>query len=628
MTAFNRTLVIIACSFLAATLPAAEPAPLKVGIVGIDNYQALAFTELFHDPKAAGDLAGIRVVAAFPGGSPDIEESVQSLPKWRPALEKLGVEMVDTIDKVVEKSDALLVMSVDGRAHLPQFQAIVKAGKPVYIGRPLAASLKDAVAMFGLAEKHNTPLFSCSQHRFSPGFSGMKDHPEVGQVTGCSVYGGCPKEPNHPDLFWHAVHGIETLYTIMGPGCESVTRAVTPDAELLTGVWKDGKIGTFRGIKKGAIKYRAMVFGDKGISPSGDYGYDVPVNWVAPHGEYMGYKGVAIQIAKFFRTRQPPVSAAETIEIFTFMEAAHQSHARGGVPVKLADVLAAVGEKPVSFEEKLWLATPLTEEKKFTAGIEGPACDRLGNIFAVCYEKDHTIGKVTPAGQGEVWVSLGEKSAGNGIVFDQAGQMYVADYTGHNVLKIDPASKAISVFAHEPKMNQPNDLAIGPDEVLWASDPNWGNSTGQLWRIGRDRKVTQVAEKMGTTNGIEVSPDGKTLYVNESVQRNVWAFAIQPDGTLANKRLLKQFPDHGFDGMRCDVEGNLYITRYGKGTVAVLSPAGEVLREIDVLGDAPSNLCFGGPDGRTVYVTEVKKQRLVQFRVDKPGLAWQRGQPK
>lgn len=331
----------------ASHLPAEEGQPLKFGVVGLDNYQAVAFTELFHSPKAQGDLAGIRVVAAFPGGSPDIQESVDSLAKWVPAMEKYGVAIVDSIDKVLERSDALLIMSVDGRAHLPQFKAVLKAGKPVYIGRPLAASLEDAIAMFELAKANNVPLFSCSQHRFSPGFSGMRNHPEVGKVVGCSVYGGFETEPHHPDFFWHCVHSVETLYTILGPGCDSVTRASTPQAELVTGVWKDGKIGTFRGIPKGAgaIKYRAMVFGDKGISPSGDYGYDVPTNWVAPHGEYMGYKGVAIEIARFFRTRQPPVTPEETIELFAFMEAAHQSKAQGGVPVKLDDVIAAAKRK-------------------------------------------------------------------------------------------------------------------------------------------------------------------------------------------------------------------------------------------------------------------------------------------
>lgn len=279
-------------------------------------------------------------------------------------------------------------------------------------------------------------------------------------------------------------------------------------------------------------------------------------------------------------------------------------------------------------KEKLFVATALTKDKEFTPGIEGPACDAEGNIYAVNYEKEQTIGKVTPRGKGELWVTLPGKSNGNGIVFDSKGMMYVADYAAHNVLKIDPKTKKVTVFAHEAKMNQPNDLAIAPDGTLYASDPNWNKGTGQVWMIDTKGKVKLVASKMGTTNGIEVSPDGKTLYVNESVQRNVWSFPIEKDGTLGEKKLLKKFPDHGFDGMRCDVDGNLYITRYGKGTVAVLSPEGKILREIDVLGEKPSNICFGGPDGKTVYVTEVTRQRLVQFRVEKPGLAWKRWQKK
>lgn len=281
---------------------------------------------------------------------------------------------------------------------------------------------------------------------------------------------------------------------------------------------------------------------------------------------------------------------------------------------------------PVGFAaaEELFRATPLTEENSFTAGIEGPNSDREGNVYAVNFAKEGTIGRVTPAGKAEVFVELPAGSVGNGIVFGKDGAMFVADYPQHNVLKIDLATKKIAVFAHDPAMNQPNDLAIAPDGTLYASDPNWGKSTGQLWRISMDGKATKVASDLGTTNGIEVSPDGKTLYVNESVQRGVWAFPIQKDGSLGERNLLKQFPDHGFDGMRADVDGNLYITRYGKGTVVKLSPAGEILKEIDVLGASPSNLCFGGEDGRTVYVTEVTKRRLVQFRVDRPGLAWQR----
>jgi sugar lactone lactonase YvrE len=290
-----------------------------------------------------------------------------------------------------------------------------------------------------------------------------------------------------------------------------------------------------------------------------------------------------------------------------------------------AGVPARTGEKPMEApKEALFVATPLTEPGSFTEGIEGPNCDAQGNIYAVNFARQGTIGRVTPEGRGEVFVELQNGSIANGIVFDRAGMMYAADYVNHNVLRIDPHTRAVSIFAHEPGMSQPNDLAIGPDGTLYASDPNWKESTGQLWRIDRDGRVTRLADGMGTTNGIEVSPDGKTLYVNESVQRNVWAFTITPEHTLADKRLLIQFPDHGFDGMRADVDGNLYITRYGKGTVVKVSPEGKVLHEIAVLGARPSNLCFGGPDGRTIYVTEVEHRRLVQFRVDRPGLAWQR----
>lgn len=281
---------------------------------------------------------------------------------------------------------------------------------------------------------------------------------------------------------------------------------------------------------------------------------------------------------------------------------------------------------PAAAEDNLFSARPLTAEKSFTGGIEGPACDADGNVYAVNFEKQQTIGKVTPEGEASVYLTLPGKSTGNGIRFDRAGTMYIADYAAHNVLKVDPKTKAVTVLAHESRMSQPNDLAIGPDGVLWASDPAWAKNTGRIWRITPDGTVTLAADEMGTTNGIEVSPDGGTLYVNESAQRNIWSFAIGKDGSLSGKKLVKQFEDHGFDGMRCDADGNLYVTRYGKGTVVKLSPAGKILKEIDVLGARPSNLCFGGPDGRTVYVTEVEHQRLVQFRVDRPGLAFQRWQ--
>ena len=294
----------------------------------------------------------------------------------------------------------------------------------------------------------------------------------------------------------------------------------------------------------------------------------------------------------------------------------------------LAPIVFLASASIAAEKDPPFVASPLTEKKSFTPGIEGPACDAAGNLYVVNLLKNGDIAKIAPGGKPEVYVNLPGKSVGNGIVFDKKGFMYVADYVEHNILRIDPKTKAITVFAHEPKMSQPNDVAIAPDGTLFASDPNWDKGTGQLWRIGTDGKVTKIAGDMGTANGIDVSPDGKTLYVNESAQRNVWQFPINADGTLGEKKLLKKFDDHGFDGMRCDVDGNLYITRYGKGTVVKLSPKGEMLQEIDVLGKQPSNICFGGPDGRTAYVCEVEYCRMVTFRVDKPGLAFQQLHPK
>jgi sugar lactone lactonase YvrE len=290
-------------------------------------------------------------------------------------------------------------------------------------------------------------------------------------------------------------------------------------------------------------------------------------------------------------------------------------------------------------DEPLWTAKPLTAENSFTAGIEGPNCDAEGNVYCVAYQARNTIAKTTLDGRTEIFVELPmglpdakgkvKPSAGNGIVFDSKERMYVADYVNHNVLRIDVPTKKIEVFAHDDRFNQPNDLAIGPDDVIWCSDPAWGKNTGQIFRVDTDGKTTLAAEGLGTTNGIEVSPDGKTLYVNESVQRGVWALPIAADGKLGERKLVRQFPDHGFDGMRCDAEGRLFISRYGAGTVVVLDPkSGEIVREIDVLGKSPSNVCFGGPDGRTVFVTEVEKKRLVTFRSDTPGLNWKRRQGK
>jgi gluconolactonase len=268
---------------------------------------------------------------------------------------------------------------------------------------------------------------------------------------------------------------------------------------------------------------------------------------------------------------------------------------------------------------KRFTATDLTPEGSFSSNCEGPNVDKAGNLYVVNYQKDGTVGIVTPDGKASVFVELPTGSTANAIRFDSKGDMLLADFTGHNVLKINPSTKKVSVFCHDDRFNQPNDLCLTKGGIVFASDPKWKDGTGQVWRIMPDGKATLAAGNMGTTNGIELSPDEQTLYVNESMQLNIWAFDVSLTGELSNKRLFTHFDDHGLDGMKCDKEGNLYTTRYGKGVVAVFSPKGKLLREVPLKGKQTSNLAFGGKDGKTVYVTLQDRKCVETFRNDVAG---------
>jgi gluconolactonase len=274
----------------------------------------------------------------------------------------------------------------------------------------------------------------------------------------------------------------------------------------------------------------------------------------------------------------------------------------------------------VSFaQQDLFKSVDHTKENIFTNNIEGPAFDKAGNLYVVNFQKDGTIGWVKPSGEVELFVTLPAGSTANSIQFDSKGNMFLADFSGHNVLKVDSKTRNVTVHAHSDNFNQPNDLCINKKDQLFASDPNWKESTGKLWRIDPDGKTTLLTSDMGTTNGIELSPDEKILYVNESVQRKVWAFDVDDQGSISNKRLFAEFPDHGFDGMKCDRNGNLYITRYGKGTIVVLSPQGRQIREVVLKGKSCSNLVFGGKDGKTVFVTLQDRKGMEKFLNDVPG---------
>jgi predicted dehydrogenase len=303
-----------------------QKSALKAGIIGLDTSHTVAFTQLLNDPKSAGDLAGVRVTAAFPGGSPDLPESRDRVAEYTKTLrEKFGVKIVGSIEELLPEVDVVLLESVDGRPHLQQLIPVLKSGKKCFIDKPVAGSLADALMIYHLAKKHNVPVFSSSSLRFSPGTVRVKRDPKVGKVLGCVAYGPCSLEEHHPDLFWYGIHGVETLFTLMGPGCKTVTRTHTKGSDVVTGVWADGRVGTFRGNRVGPYDFGAVVFGERAVVAT---------------GKYEGYKPLVEEICKFFKTGRAPVRAEETIEIFTFMEAADESKRLGGVPVHMADVLA------------------------------------------------------------------------------------------------------------------------------------------------------------------------------------------------------------------------------------------------------------------------------------------------
>ena len=263
-------------------------------------------------------------------------------------------------------------------------------------------------------------------------------------------------------------------------------------------------------------------------------------------------------------------------------------------------------------------STDFTADSLFTAGIEGPAVDSDNWLYAVNFEKEGTIGRVDLNGKANLFVTLPDGSVGNGIRFDKAGHMYIADYVNHNVLKIEKGSKKVEVYAHHPDLNQPNDLAIAPNGTLYASDPNWSEGTGQLWKVTQNGFELMEAN-MGTTNGIEVSPDGKHLYVNESVQRNIWRYDIDLNGRLHAKKKFYEFDDFGMDGMRCDNQGNLYVCRYDAGKVVVLSPEAKIIRKVLLTGKKPSNIAFGGEQGRQCFVTLQDRGCIETFMALNPG---------
>ena len=315
-------LIVIAVSRCNAQADAAPP--LRIGMIGLDTSHSPAFAKLFKDEAAGDKLSKMRVVAAYPGGSDDIASSRDRVAGYTTELASLGAEIVDSVDALLPKVDVVLLESLDGRKHLEQVLPVLKAGKPVFIDKPLSGSLVDALAIDLLAKKYKARWFSSSSLRFSSSIIRFRENEELKkQIRGASAWSPCSLEPTHTDLYWYGVHGVETLFTAMGTGCQSVTRVHTDGIDFVVGVWDGGRVGTFRGIRDGKADYGLVVFGEKQIEMG---------------GKYEGYAPLVHRIADFFKGGDEPVANAETLEMFTFMQAADVSKERGGIPVSLAEV--------------------------------------------------------------------------------------------------------------------------------------------------------------------------------------------------------------------------------------------------------------------------------------------------
>jgi predicted dehydrogenase len=321
-----KKIITLCCSLLGLS-PLLAKDSIRIGMIGLDTSHVTAFTKVINDPTAKDHVKGAKVVAAFKGGSPDIESSITRVEGYTKTLrEDFGVEICETIEDLCTKVDAVMIESVDGRPHLAQARPVIAAGLPLFIDKPVGGTLKDTLEIFRLAKEAGVPIFSSSSLRCGKSTQAVRAG-SIGEVTYALCSSPASLEPHHPDLYWYGVHGCESLYTVMGTGCQSVVRRTTPEGWLeVEGTWPDGRIGIFREGK-----------GYSGIARN-TKGEEVAV------GAYEGYAPLVVEVVKFFETKKPPVSAEETIELFTFMEAADESKRQGGRSVKLKDVLAKTKE--------------------------------------------------------------------------------------------------------------------------------------------------------------------------------------------------------------------------------------------------------------------------------------------
>lgn len=294
---------------------------IRLGMIGLDTSHVIAFTQYLNDPK---NQTGCRVVAGFPGGSPDFKASADRVAGFTQQLrDKHGLEIVGSIEELCEKVDGVMLESVDGRPHLEQARIVIAAGKPLWVDKPVADDLADVIELFRLAKERNVPCWSSSAMRFGMDVAGARGNAQLGKIVACDVFGTSSWAEKHPSLYLYGIHAVEPLFTVMGTGCETVRRIKTDRVDMVVGVWSGGRIGTFRDLRGGKSEFKTIIYGAEGMAT----------------GTSSGYGPLLVEIDRFFRTGQPPVSAEETIEIYAFMSAADESEALGGAAVSIAETI-------------------------------------------------------------------------------------------------------------------------------------------------------------------------------------------------------------------------------------------------------------------------------------------------
>lgn len=316
-----KNILFILLTFLSVSFRLYAQDVIKIGIIGLDTSHSTAFTELLNGDSDDKFVKEFEVVAAYPYGSKTIQSSYERIPGYIEEVKKHGVEITSSIAELLDKVDCVMLETNDGRIHLEQAMEVFKSGKICYIDKPIGATLGQAIAIYEMAEKYNVPIFSSSALRYSPQNQKLRNG-EFGKILGADCYSPHKVELTHPDFGFYGIHGVETLYTLMGTGCESVNRMSSQDADVVVGRWKDGRIGTFRGIKEGPAIYGGTAYTPKGSIAAGGY---------------EGYKVLLDQILTFFKTGVAPISKEETIEIFTFMKASNMSKEQNGKIVTMEE---------------------------------------------------------------------------------------------------------------------------------------------------------------------------------------------------------------------------------------------------------------------------------------------------